>query len=391
VHNPELPIAERDDPVGLVIGRPRLRVPFLAATAFFTVYPLLSLLSHPPGPEVLGLLVAGWVIFVVVLATLFSRRGFSRPVRTPWLWLAVVTMTLIAVTAELGFGVGDAGALFFYAGVSAARIAPERRALTGIGLVSVAAGVSTGIAASSWGAGADIGVTVGTISLTLFALSAFGRANRELQVARRELADLAVAEERHRIARDLHDTLGHSLSVIALKSELARRLLPDDRARADAELADVERVAREALASVRETVSGYRQPSLAIELAGARAALTAAGIEGEVEPAPEGLAPEVDAVLGWAVREGVTNVLRHSEATTARIRVIADRASRSVEVIDDGRGASSPGDTAVAAASGVGLAGLRERADRLGGSVEAGPLPERGFRLWVTVPAEVGR
>ena len=199
---------------------------------------------------------------------------------------------------------------------------------------------------------------------------------------------LAVAEERNRIARDLHDTLGHSLSVIALKSELARRLLPDDPSRADAELADVERVTREALASVRETVSGYRQPSLAIELAEARAALAAAGITGEVEPAPEGLPRNVDAMLGWAVREGVTNVLRHSDATTARIRIIADGSSRAVEVVDDGRGLP-PDDGAPDGRAGVGLAGLRERAASLGGRVEAGPLPDYGFRLLVAVPAEV--
>jgi two-component system sensor histidine kinase DesK len=297
-------------------------------------------------------------------------------------------MTLIAVAAQVAFGIGDAGALYFYAGVTVARLAPERFALAGIVLVALAAGLSTAYAASDLGAGASVGVTVGTISLTLFAMSAFGRANRALRAARQELADLAVAEERSRIARDLHDTLGHSLSVIALKSELARRVLPEDPRRADAELADVERVAREALASVRETVSGYRQPSLAIELAGARAALAAAGIAGDVEPAPDGLPRDVDAMLGWAVREGVTNVLRHSEATTALIRVIADGPTRAVEVVDDGRGAPPGGDEAPSGHPGVGLVGLRERAARLGGSVEAGPLPDRGFRLRVSVPAE---
>ena len=373
-------------PLGRVIDRPGLRLPFLAATAFFTFYPLLSVLTHAPGPAALVLLLVGWSIFLVVLAAMFSRYRFGPGIRSSWLSLAVAAITVIAVVAEVGMGVGDAGALFFYAGVCAARIAPERRALAAMGLVSLAAMLSTGYAASDPGAGLDVGVTVGTISLTLFALSAFGRANRELQAARRDLADLAVAEERARIARDLHDTLGHSLSVITLKSELARRLLPDDPARAEAEIADVERVSREALASVRETVSGYREPSLAIELAGARAALAAAGITGEVEPAPEGLPRHVDAVLGWAVREGVTNVLRHSEATTARIRIITDGASRAVEVVDDGRGpaahAETPGERA-----GVGLAGLRERAARLGGRVEAGPMPDRGFRLLVAVPA----
>ena len=386
--SPVLGPRAQDVPPRRVIDRPGLRVPFLAATVFFTFYPLLSLLTHAPGPAALALLLSGWSIFLVVLVALFSQRQFGPGIRSSWLPLAVVAITAIALVTEVGMGVGDAGALFFYAGVSAARIAPERRALGAIGLVALAACLSTGYAASDLGAGLDVGVTVGTISLTLFALSAVGRANRELQAARRDLAELAVAEERNRIARDLHDTLGHSLSVIALKSELARRLLPDDPSRADAELADVERVTREALASVRETVSGYRQPSLAIELAGARAALAAAGITGEVEPAPEGLPRNVDAMLGWAVREGVTNVLRHSDATTARIRIIADGSSRAVEVVDDGRGLP-PDDGAPDGRAGVGLAGLRERAASLGGRVEAGPLPDYGFRLLVAVPAEV--
>jgi two-component system, NarL family, sensor histidine kinase DesK len=390
MRSPDLRAIPPEPQVGRVIGRSGLRVPFIAATAFFTIYPLISLLTHEPRPEALALVLAGWAIFVVVLVRLFGSRSIAFAVRGPWLMVAVAAMTLIALTAELALGVGDAGALFFYAGVTAARIAPDRRGLGAIGLVSVAAVISTGVAAADWGVGADVGVTVGTISLTVFALSALGRSNRELQAARGELAELAVAEERSRIARDLHDTLGHSLSVIALKSELARRLLPDDPARAEDELADVERVARDALASVRETVSGYRQPSLAIELAGARAALAAAGITGEVEPAPEGLPRDVDAMLGWAVREGVTNVLRHSDATRARIRVIADGGGRAVEVTDDGRGPAAGDDGTAPARPGVGLDGLRERAARLGGRVEAGPLPGRGFRLLVAVPPEAG-
>ena len=161
-------------------------------------------------------------------------------------------------------------------------------------------------------------------------------------------------------------------------------MLPDDPVRAAAEIGDVERAARDALSAVRETVAGYRVPSLAIELAGA-------------EP-PSGLRASTASwsrprtvcratwmrVLGWAVREGVTNVLRHSDATTAAIRVLADGSRRSIEVVDDGKGA--PTADANDARPGTGLDGLRERARGLGGAVEAGPLPERGFRLLVTVP-----
>ena len=187
--------------------------------------------------------------------------------------MAIVAMVAIAVVVQVAFGVDRGlGALLLRrrdGGPARGRAAGDLAAIAAVGIAAAAGDV----ARDRWRlgtSGVTTGVTVGTISLTLFALAALGRANRELQAARRELADLAVAEERSRIARDLHDTLGHSLSVIALKSELARRVLPDDPARAAAEIGDVERVAREALASVRDTVSGYRQPSLAMELAGAR-------------------------------------------------------------------------------------------------------------------------
>jgi two-component system sensor histidine kinase DesK len=378
--------------IGFAERRPRLRWVFLGITLFFTIWPFVSVVQARPEPVPLALLLLAWAIFGIILAQLARIPPFGRVEDRIVVLPAIVALTAIGAVTTTVFGVDAAPALFYYAGVSSARLVPQSWALRAISAISVVAGVSVSLAAGDPAAGVPVGITVGTISLTLSSLSALSRANRELQATRRELADLAVAEERNRIARDLHDTLGHSLSVIALKSELARRVLPVDPARADAELADVERVSREALASVRETVSGYRQPSLAIELAGARAALAAAGITGEVEPAPDGLPLEIDAMLGWAVREGVTNVLRHSDATRARIRVIADGASRSVEVTDDGRGLSEAADDNVAATApgyrpGVGLAGLRERAASLGGSVEAGPLPDHGFRLLVRVPA----
>ena len=325
----------------------------------------------------------------MVLVLLLRRSPFVRERSGPWLAVAVLVIAAIAVVAQVAFGVDEAAALYFYAGVTAGRLVPERWAIGGIAGVALAATAGTSWASGDVAAGVTTGVTVGTICLTLFALAAMGRSNRALQAARTELASLAVAEERSRIARDLHDSLGHTLSVIALKSELARRVLPDDPARAAAEIGDVEQAARDALSAVRETVAGYRVPSLAVELAGARAALLAAGIDGLVEPAPDGLPRDVDAVLGWAVREGVTNVLRHSDATTAAVRVVADGSRGSVEVVDDGRRTGArdvTGSEVGESRRGTGLDGLRERARALGGAVEAGALPERGFRLLVTVP-----
>jgi two-component system sensor histidine kinase DesK len=209
--------------------------------------------------------------------------------------------------------------------------------------------------------------------------------NAELAEAREELAHRAVAEERMRFARDLHDLLGHSLSLIALKSELAGRLAERDPGRAREEMADVESAARQALAEVRDAVSGYRQVSLAQALVEARSALSAAGIALHPPTAVDVLPGPVDAVLGWVVREAVTNVLRHSGATT--VTVTLDTAADDVVLgfADDGHGSAAP--------PGAGLSGLAERVHRLGGDLRT--TSDGGFRLTarlpLAVPAEVER
>jgi two-component system sensor histidine kinase DesK len=234
----------------------------------------------------------------------------------------------------------------------------------------------------------DTGTTISLTATTLgigfmmFAFRRLMRLNAELVDAREELARLAVSEERARFARDLHDLLGHSLSVIALKAELAERLLERDPQRAAEHVADVKAVAREALGEVRDTVSGYRQPTLSSELEGARMALQAAGIEARLEAEDVELPADVEAVLAWAVREGTTNIVRHSDARSCRIAVRPGLVDVSAEVVDDGDASGPPG-------TGNGLAGLRERAARVAGSVEAGPVPEGGFRLCVTVPRTI--
>lgn len=221
-----------------------------------------------------------------------------------------------------------------------------------------------------------------SIGLMISALARAATTNARLARAQEELARLAVADERLRISRDMHDLLGHGLSVIALKAELAGRLVRDDPARAVAELTDVHEVARASLAEVREVVSGYRLLGLSEALAGARTSLAAAGISFEVgELAGVELDPAAEAVLAWTVREGATNVVRHSGARRCAIHVRASGAEAEVEVRDDGRGRT--GD----APSGTGLVGLAERVGRLRGRIEAGSAPEGGFRLRVTVPA----
>lgn len=169
------------------------------------------------------------------------------------------------------------------------------------------------------------------------------------------LARLAVSDERLRFARDLHDLLGHSLSLIAIKTELAGRLVSVDPPRAVREIGDVERVARDALVDVREAVAGYRQPTLTRELVEARAALDAAGIEFRVEDTGADLPARVDALFAWAVREGVTNVVRHSRATHCAIRIVLSEHEVQLDITDDGIGA-------VSVAGGSGLRGVAERA-----------------------------
>ena len=205
--------------------------------------------------------------------------------------------------------------------------------------------------------------------------------NAQLIEARGEIARLAVGQERLRFARDLHDLLGHSLTVIALKSELARRLLPGRVHEAAGEVAEIEQVARAALVEVRQAVSGYRRVTLAGDLAGAREALASAGIATIIERLDVELAPETEEILAWAVREGTTNVLRHSNARSCAIRVTAGLAAAAVEVTDDGGGTD-----AGRGGTGHGVAGLAERVHERRGTVEAAPRPEGGFRLRVSVP-----
>jgi two-component system, NarL family, sensor histidine kinase DesK len=226
--------------------------------------------------------------------------------------------------------------------------------------------------------GAQVLTVIGIGAMTV-SLGNKSRAYRELRAAREELARLAVAEERLRIARDVHDLLGHSLSVIALKSELAAKLVGPDPERAAAELADINEVSRTALGEVRETVQGYRTLALDEALGGARSALAAAGIGYELHEAGVVLPPEVEGVIAWAVREGATNVVRHSGASKCAIRIEADRERAAVEVEDDGTGPTG-------GSLGTGLSGLAERAERLRGKVEAGARPGGGFRLRLTVP-----
>lgn len=304
--------------------------------------------------------------------------------------LPLVVLTLLSfVVVRLD---GPAwGGLFFYTAATTAACLPFGRAMLATGLLTCL------VVGGGWLAG----VPTPDLTQALFLIPVIGfnangamwavKTNRELRVAREELARLAVSEERLRFARDLHDLLGHTLSLITLKSELAGRLVPVSPERAIEEIGDVEAAARKALQEVREAVAGYRQATLASELHAAREILTAAGIEltqhGEISP----LSAPAEAALSWAVREGVTNVIRHSRARHCSITVAQRPDGVTCEVINDGRGIELGGATAMSAAPGAphtgsGLRGLAERVAGLGGTCMYGPDGDDGYRLTVSLP-----
>jgi two-component system sensor histidine kinase DesK len=208
------------------------------------------------------------------------------------------------------------------------------------------------------------------------------RADCRLRAALEENVALAAVAERERIARDLHDVLGHTLSVIVLKAELAGRLIVRDPERATTEMADVERTARAALAEIREAIGGYRSRGLAAEIEAARRTLDAAGVTllAETGPESESFTPQEETALALALREAVTNIVRHARATTCRLRFISESGQRRLVVEDDGQ------QTVVR--EGNGLRGMRERIESLGGhfSLEQGTAQDHGTRLIIELP-----
>jgi two-component system sensor histidine kinase DesK len=335
---------------------------------------------HHPDVGVRVPAVVALVVFAVAWAGFFGwwrmRRLAGEPLRPAVTWTALaVGAGLLAVAAPAVHEQVIAG--FVYLGVTATMTLPARQALAAVavlvGLVLLLPRVLTG-----W---ANVDDFVPELLLACFA--AFGvsqvlQRNIQLARAREELVDLAVTRERERLARDVHDILGHSLTVITVKTELAGRLLeavgPDPRLdRVRAEVADVEGLARAALADVRATAAGTREMSLAGELAEARQALEAAGIGADLPVSVEEVPAGARELFAWTVREGVTNVVRHSGAHWCGIRLGGD----AIEVRDDGR-------RAPAAGGGTGLAGLQARAEAAGARLETGTAPEGGFLLRVT-------
>jgi two-component system, NarL family, sensor histidine kinase DesK len=348
---------------------------------FWLAYPVRAVLASDPSPAQLLFALSGAALFAGVFLWLLWLHEplWSAPADPSEVHkrrAAIAVLAALAVVLVL-FSATEWQMLFFHINVAAGIMLLKRDAYVAIAVLAVltvALGSASGLA---W-------LAVPTVAIGLWA-TAFARqvaAVSELRAAREEIARLAVSEERLRFARDLHDLLGHSLSLITLKSELAGRLLPYAPEKAQAEVRDIEGVARQALREVREAVAGYRQPTLDEELAGAREMLEAAGITCRIENGAGTLPGTTDAVLAWAVREGATNVIRHSRAERCEIYLSRDEKKIHAEITDDGRG-SRENDVE---AAGSGLSGLAERVAKGGGKLETGSLPEGGFRLRVSLP-----
>jgi two-component system sensor histidine kinase DesK len=303
-----------------------------------------------------------------------GRRVFTgSPPRPVEVWRVFAAGFALLALAAPGGGQTTLNGLV-YLGVAAAMTLPVRQTVV---LLLALVGLVLGLprALPGWSPEDDF---VPQLVLACFAAYGIGQVivrNAQLARAREQLVDLAVSRERERVARDVHDILGHSLTVITVKAELAGRLLETvpGAERARTELADAERLAREALADVRATVSGLREVSLTGELVAARRALEAAGITADLPTAVDVVPARLRQPFAWALREGVTNVVRHSGAGWCGVRLTAT----CVEVRDDGRGPAED------AGGGSGLAGLRTRAAAAGARLETGRSPEGGFLLRV--------
>jgi two-component system, NarL family, sensor histidine kinase DesK len=271
---------------------------------------------------------------------------------------------------------------FIYAAATLGWSLPVREAALAV-VVQVGVGVGYGLA---MGMPMWFYIPAGLIAALIGAVNIQSAANRradaKLRLAHDEVEQLAKLAERERIARDLHDVLGHTLSVVVLKSELARKLVAQDPERAAREMADVEQAARAGLADVRTAITGYRSVGLLAEIERVRQTLADANLATTVEmPAALSLSPAQETTLAMALREAATNVIRHAHATSVRIGLHQDSGGHvRLDVEDDGRGGDSP--------LGYGLTGMRERITALGGELVR--QTDRGTRLRISLPSSAG-
>lgn len=351
--------------------------------AWFPTFWLPILLA---GPVTQAAIDADWIRG---LALLVFGAAFATAVQLPFRdrrrWLAELTFAGVVVLFVAYFAIWqrDSALLHPLMAIGAAVAVRPRVALGIVVGLTVSGASALGIERGSLEDGMLVAFATLIAGVASFLVQQLIELARRLRGLQQRLADSAVAAERQRFSRDLHDLLGHTLSVIVVKAEAVRRLAERDPRAAAGHAAEIETVGRHALAEVRQVVAGYRAASLADAVEAARSALATRGIDVLVRLPEADLDDETDALLGWIVREGTTNVLRHARAATScRLEVTVQGETVRIEIRDDGRAGAAlehRGD-------GSGIAGLRERVDRAGGVLSAGPTPD-GYRLAATVPS----
>ncbi|HEX9982313.1 MAG TPA: sensor histidine kinase [Thermoanaerobaculia bacterium] len=334
-----------------------------------------------PHDHNLGWTPYAWLIYIVPFALTPAMKPHSRP--GDWLLYSAATLVFVALylrghwarglelalilVATTAMGVAfwpisfGAAAFFIYAAGHAARLPTPAGAVRAIAAITAVCAIEAAFLRYDWLSTAwplVFTVLIGWINLHY---AQVGRTNARLRLAHAEIEHLAQVAERERIARDLHDLLGHTLSLIILKSELASKLAERDPERARKEITEVERISRDALTQVRAAVRGYRSGGLQAELEATREALASAGVTLEAELEPISLPPSHEVVLSLAMREAVTNIVRHARAKRCRITLRAAGDLLTMTVADDGRGTKAP--------FGTGLTGMHERLQSLGGKL----------------------
>ncbi len=312
-----------------------------------------------PGALEVALLVLTFVVFIPFYCASFWARG--------WQVYAFMLAGCLIGTAWVRWNAG-AGTFFIFACAMAAQVMQLRRAMLAIGGVIVFALLASLLVEQTQMRFLFL-MPILTISLPVgigSVMDARLRRSRQALVRKQEEVEhMATIAERERISRDLHDLLGHSLSLIALKADLAGKLVHRDAAACAREIGDIERSARQALAEVRAAVTGYRHSGLAHALANARASLAAAGVELSEQVERIELAPATEHVLALALREAVTNVVRHAGARRCTLSLVQEQGSVVLRVLDDG----SRLDGSATIRHGNGLSGMQERAAAVGGQL----------------------
>ncbi|WP_432920642.1 sensor histidine kinase [Microbispora sp. CA-135349] len=355
----------------------RVFAPALGLTVLLLTAPAIAAASAVPAWPAWTLVAAAGLSFAGAVLTAGRTRPAVRPLPPVFAGLLAAT----AITANLAYPSADEWrTLFSLLAVAVALVAPTRVAAWAVAVTAVSAAAIVlarggALDVALWGTA----LTAALAGITTYGFRRMAEVIGELGRTREKLAVAAVSAERLRFSRDLHDLLGHTLSMVVVKAEAVRRLAPRDTDAAVRHAADIEAIGRQALTEVREAVTGYRDASLAAELDSARAALAAAGVDCVVKESGPALSWETDMLLSWVVREGVTNVVRHSGARRCVITLRRDRDPVLVEVSDDGAGGPAREE------DGSGLRGLRERLTAAGGRLTAVRLP-RGFVLTAEIP-----